>query len=242
MEAVASGGLVVDGLVRRFESFVLGPISFRLPPGRALGLLGANGAGKTTLLAALAGQSRVHEGTVEWRGRSIVPGDWRQRRCVSYVRDVPALYDELTVAQTVAFVARVQPRWRPERAESLLESFQLASGKRVAALSRGMKTKLGLLLGVAHDVELLLLDEVTAGVDADTRDEIQRFLRTLVRERQVSVVISSHIFDDVERVSDDVLILRDGQPAFHGELATLTQRTSNRSDRLRDLYFSLRRP
>ena len=238
----APQGLVVNGLVRRHETFVLGPLSLQLGRGRALGLLGANGAGKTTLLSALAGQSRVDEGTVTWRGRRIVRGEWRYRRSVSYVRDVPALYGELSVAQTVAFVARLHLTWQAERARALLELFRLSEGQRVATLSRGMRTKLGLLLGVSHEVELLLLDEVTAGVDADTRDEIQRFLRTLVQERGVSVVISSHIFDDIERVSDDVLILRDGQPVFLGALDKLAGQESGGPASLRDLYLAFRRP
>jgi ABC-2 type transport system ATP-binding protein len=232
----SASGLVVDRLVRRFDAFVLGPLSFQLAPGRALGLLGANGAGKTTLLTALAGQARTQGGTVRWRDRAIVRDGWRHRQWVSYVRDVPPLYAELTVGQTLAFVAALHATWRAARAQELLEVFRLAPRKRVGVLSRGMKTKLGLLLAVSHDVELLLLDEVTVGVDPDTRDEIQRFLRTLVTDRGVSVILSSHIFDDIERVSDEVLILRHGQPAFHGAMADASR------DGLRELYFSYGRP
>jgi ABC-2 type transport system ATP-binding protein len=198
----------------------LGPVSFRLASGRALGLLGSNGAGKTTLLAGLAGQARLQQGTVVWNGQPVRRGEWRYKHHVSYVRDVPAFYGELTIRQTMAFVARLHPTWRPERAARLLGTFDLDPAQGVQALSRGMRAKLGLLLAASHDVRLLLLDEVTAGVDADTRDEIQQFLRTLVAEG-VAVLVSSHIFEDIEQVSDDILILRRGAPVFTGPLSSV---------------------
>jgi ABC-2 type transport system ATP-binding protein len=210
-------GLVVSGLERRYPRFQLGPVSFRLPTGRALGLVGSNGAGKTTLLAGLAGQARLEQGTVTWNGQPVRFGEWRYKRQVSYVRDVPAFYGELTVRQTMSFVARLHATWRPERAARLLDSFQLDPAERVRALSRGMRAKLGLLLAASHDVRLLLLDEVTAGIDADTRDDIKRFLRMLVADG-VAVLVSSHIFEDIEQVSDDILILRRGVPVFGGTL------------------------
>jgi ABC-2 type transport system ATP-binding protein len=225
---VAASGLVVDALVRRYDAFALGPISFQLAPGGTLGLLGANGAGKTTLLAGIAGQSRVHSGAATWHDRPLVRGDWRCRARISYARDVPALYDDLTVRQTLAFVAGLHDTWRAERARELLDVLQLDESRRVRTLSRGMKAKLGLLLAAAHDVELLLLDEVTAGVDVDTREEIQRLLRRLATERHVAVLLSSHIFEDVEQVCERVLILRDGQAAFLGPLQEPAA--------LRDLY------
>jgi ABC-type multidrug transport system ATPase subunit len=119
----------------------------------------------------------------------------------------------------VAFVARLRPTWRQGRADELLDAFRLDPRRAVKALSRGMKAKLGLLLAASHDVQLLLLDEVTAGIDPDTRDDIQRFLRGLVVNHGVSVIVSSHIFEDIEQVSDDVLILRRGAPVFVGTLA-----------------------
>jgi len=223
-EGIRGEGLWVSGLERRYPKFRLGPVSFHLPPGRALGLLGSNGAGKTTLLAGLAGQARLQEGTVVWNGQPVRRGEWRYKHQVSFVRDVPAFYGELTVRQTMAFVARLHPTWRPERAGHLLDTFDLDPGQRVKALSRGMRAKLGLLLAASHGVRLLLLDEVTAGIDADTRDDIQRLLRTLVAEG-VAVLVSSHIFEDIEQVSDDILILRRGAPVFSGTMSSVRHLT-----------------
>ena len=222
--SIREEGLWVSGLERRYPKFRLGPVSLHLPPGRALGLLGSNGAGKTTLLAGLAGQARLQEGAVVWNGQPVRRGEWRYKHQVSYVRDVPAFYGELTVRQTMAFVAKLHPTWRPERAAHLLDTFDLDPGQRVQALSRGMRAKLGLLLAASHGVRLLLLDEVTAGIDADTRDDIQRFLRTLVAEG-VAVLVSSHIFEDIEQVSDDILILRRGAPVFSGTMSSVQHLT-----------------
>jgi ABC-2 type transport system ATP-binding protein len=227
-----AAGLAVDSLVRKRGGFVLGPVSLRLEPGRALGLLGANGAGKTTLLAGIAGQGRLNSGAAAWNGRPVLRNDWRLREQVAFVRDVPALYGELTVGQTLSFVGRIYRTWQPARAAAMLELLRLDAKQRVSTLSRGMKAKLGLLLAVSHDVELLLLDEVTAGVDADTRAEIQRLVRTLRHERGVAAILSSHIFEDIEHTCDDVLILRSGLPVFLGPL------DGSRAASLRDLYFS----
>lgn len=212
-------GLVVADMEKDYGEFKLGPVSFQLPPGRAMGLLGSNGAGKTTLLAGVAGQLRLNRASVAWNAEPIVPLGWRHKEYVSYVRDVPTLYSELTVGQTVAFVSRLRSTWRQDRASAWLDAFRLDLRKPVRALSRGMKAKLGLLLAASHDVQLLLLDEVTAGVDPDTREDIQRFLRDLVVKEGASLIVSSHIFEDIEQISDDVLILRRGTPAFAGTLA-----------------------
>jgi ABC-2 type transport system ATP-binding protein len=170
---------------------------------------------------------------VTWDGQPIVRGEWRYKHHVSYVREVPAFYGELTVAQTMAFVARLRPTWRPDRASRLLDILDLDPRKRVAVLSRGMRAKLGLLLAVSHDVRLLLLDEVTAGVDADTRDQIQRFLRDLLSEG-VAVLLSSHIFEDIEQVCSHLIILRQGTAVFSGAVSNA------RDSSVRDLYFAHR--
>ena len=210
--------LVAEGLHKTYGAFTLGALSLKVPAGKAVGVIGSNGAGKTTLLAGLAGQLSFDRGTVSWAGQSVTRRAWKYKQQVSYCRDVPALYGDLTVRQTLSFVARCQPTWRVDRAQQLLDLFRLEPDKRVKELSRGMKAKLSLLLGISHDVRLLLLDEVTAGVDPDTRDEVQRSLRRLARDRGVAVVMSSHIFEDLEQVSDDVLILRNGAPAFVGSM------------------------
>jgi ABC-2 type transport system ATP-binding protein len=236
--------LVVDGLVRRYRDFQLGPLTFDVNAGRVCGLLGANGAGKTTLLACLAGQASLHQGSVAWRGRPIVRGDWRYREAVTYVRDVPALYDELTVSQMMAFAGRVYRTWNPETADQLLERFALDPRKPVKALSRGMKVKLALLLGVSHDVSLLLLDEVTAGLDPGARDDVQEFLRRVAAERGVCVMLSSHLFEDIERAADEVMILRGGQIVFRGPCLGEAARPHSPDQvetpaaTLRDLYFT----
>jgi ABC-2 type transport system ATP-binding protein len=236
-------GLVVDGLVRRNRDFQLGPLTFDVSAGRVCGLLGANGAGKTTLLACIAGQASLHQGSVTWRGRPIVRSDWQHREAVSYVRDVPALYDELTVGQMTAFAGRVYRTWNPDTANELLERLALEPRKPVKALSRGMRVKLALLLGVSHDVSLLILDEVTAGLDPGARDDVQDFLRRVAVTRGVCVMLSSHLFEDIERAADEVMILRTGRIVFRDRLAGTVRphvrgEAGTPATTIRDLYFT----
>jgi ABC-2 type transport system ATP-binding protein len=233
--------LVVDGLVHRYRDFQLGPLTFDVGAGRVCGLLGANGAGKTTLLACVAGQASLHQGSVAWRGKPIVRGDWQYREAVTYVRDVPALYDDLTVGQMMAFARRVYRTWNPAMASELLERFALEPHKPVKALSRGMKVKLALLLGVSHDVSLLLMDEVTAGLDPGARDDVQDLLRRVAAERGVCVMLSSHLFEDIERAANELMILRDGQLVFRGRLGEAPHSHNQAvtpATTIRDLYFT----
>lgn len=207
--------LELRGVTKAFPDFTLGPLSATFRPGCVHGILGPNGAGKTTLLNLVTLQSRATSGEMRYRGASVVWGDagWKGR--LAYVREAPSFYDELTVEQTLRLASRLYDSWDVGLAAHLSMRLGLRGRQQVRTLSKGTRVKLGLVAALASRADLLVLDEPTAGVDPTSRDELHDVLRHLRRERpDLCVLLSSHIFEDLEASADEVLILRDGQIAF----------------------------
>src|SRR5262249_386265 len=157
-----------------------GPISCEFARGRAYGLLGPNGAGKTTLLNLVTLQSRLSGGSIAFDGVPVRWGDTAWKSRLSYIREVPGFYDELTVGATLDLARPVEGEWDRRHAAELVQRFSLDVSRRVGALSKGTKVKLGLVVALAHRAELLVLDEPSAGLDPDAREDLQRALRDLM--------------------------------------------------------------
>jgi ABC-type multidrug transport system ATPase subunit len=141
------------------------------------------------------------------------------RERIAYVPETPALYDDLTVAQSLRFGELVYRQWHPERASEWQRRFCLQGNRKVGELSKGMRTKLALLMGISHDAELLLLDEPTAGLDPESRSEFQMHLKTLAAESGACLVVSSHLFEDAEQAAEEFLVLRDGRIRFRSTVS-----------------------
>ncbi|MGH9741705.1 MAG: ATP-binding cassette domain-containing protein [Candidatus Acidiferrum sp.] len=221
-------GLKLEAVERRFTGFRLGPVSIRFTPGVAYGLLGPNGAGKTTLLNLLTLQLKLASGEMAYDGKPIRWGDAAWKRRWSYIRETPSFYDELTVAQTLRLAGSLYGQWDAAFAQTLLDRLHLDPSKKVETLSKGNKVKLGIVTALAHHAELLILDEPTAGLDPTVRAELQTLLREIVKtEPTLCLILSSHIFEDIEQAVDEVLILRDGNIVFREGLRAI--RSSGRT-------------
>ncbi len=200
---------------RDFPGFRFGPVTLAFAPGVVHGLLGPNGAGKTTMLNLMALQSRPASGSMTYGSRVVPWADLRWKQTLAYVRETPAFYDEFTVADTLRFAGALHDRWDLALATRLANRFGLDGRKSVRALSKGTRVKLGLVLALAQGARLLLLDEPTAGVDPTSREELHDAIKELRLERpDLCVILSSHLFEDVNELADQFLILRDGQVAF----------------------------
>jgi ABC-2 type transport system ATP-binding protein len=193
-------------------------------PNRVTGFLGRNGAGKSTTIKMLLGLMRPTSGEGAVLGRNIA--DPHQsvelRRHVAYVSEDKRLYDYMTVEQMIRFTSGFYPDWRADVAQTLLRKFELPATRRVKSLSKGMRTKLALLLAFARRSQLLILDEPSEGLDPVA---IEQLLEALVAQSAegTAVFFSSHQIAEVERVADDVCIIEKGRLLVHSSLDHLRQ-------------------
>ena len=220
MDQEETDGLKLSRVTKSYGAFTLGPIDLFFATGTAYGLLGPNGAGKTTLLGSMAAQLH-HDGKVSWGQTPITALNPRLREWIAYISETPNFYDELSVDQTLRFCGDVFRQWDGEAAREWRMRLNLDSRKKVGALSKGMRTKLGILIGISHQARVLLLDEPTAGLDPESREDIQQHLKALCIEKQACLIISSHLFEDLESVADEILILRDGKIRFHAAMDSI---------------------
>jgi ABC-2 type transport system ATP-binding protein len=180
--------------------------------GSVCAFLGQNGAGKSSTLRMLMGMARPSSGTGHIFGLRI--DDERDslkiRERVAFVAEDKRLYDYMTVGQIIRFTRSFFPRWRDDLERSLLEQFELPVERRIRKLSKGMRTKLALLLGLARGCELLILDEPTEGLDPVAIEEVLQILVSLVADG-TTVFFSSHQIAEVEQVADHVLMIHRGQ-------------------------------
>lgn len=196
--------------VRRDGKAILNAVSMSLPAGSVLGLVGRNGAGKSTLLRCLAGLIEPESGSSTLLGCPSGKLDDAVRARLGYVAQTPDLFEWMTVMEHLRVVGRAYPRWNEERCLVLAARLELSTGAKVGALSGGDQQKLAVVLALAHDPDLLLLDEPVASLDPLTRQEFMRAMFGNREESGRTVVISSHILTDLERVVSHVAFMHKG--------------------------------
>ena len=210
-----------DALTRRFgEQVAVDGIDLRVPSGSFYGFLGENGAGKSTTISMLTGVLAPSSGTLRVLG--LAAGDELKRR-IGVVPDGLLLFDRLTGREHLVFVWRLYGLGRAEsgrRADELLEAMELSSEARklVADYSFGMRKKLGLAAALIHAPELLFLDEPFEGVDAVAKASLTALLSDLVRRGRLTVFLTSHVLEVVERLCDHVGVIHRGRLVAQGTL------------------------
>ena len=204
--------LLFDGVTRRFgRTVALDRVDLRIPPGAVVGLVGRNGAGKTTALRLVTGVLHADGGSIRVLGLDPRAQGRQVRTRVSLLAEESSLYPWMTVGEIVGFAAGLHPRWDSSYAEQVRARLDLDPSRRIAALSRGTRAKVALLLAVAPRPDVLLLDDPTSGLDPLVRREIVEALIEAVPESGGAVVYASHLLHDLERVVDRVVVLDGGR-------------------------------
>jgi ABC-2 type transport system ATP-binding protein len=194
--------------LRRDEHIILDRISLAIPTGAVVGLVGRNGAGKSSLLRCLAGLTEADSGASSLLGRPSLDLNDAVRARLGYVSQSPDLFEWMGVAEHLNLVGRAYPRWTEERCLVLAARLDLPLNRKVRDLSGGDQQKMAVVMALAHDPDVLLLDEPVASLDPLTRQE---FMRAMFGERERTIIVSSHILTDLERVVSHVAFLRKGQ-------------------------------
>ena len=193
-------------------------VSFQATAGQVHGLVGANGAGKTTLLKHLLGLLRAKTGSVRVFGLDPVRDPVGVLGRIGYLSEERELPEWMRVDELMAYTRAFQPTWDASYASELIETFGLDRSKTIQELSKGMRAQAGLVAAVAHRPELLILDEPSSGLDAVVRRDILDAIVRTVADDGRTVIFSSHLLEEVERMSDHVTMLQQGRVVLDGPL------------------------
>lgn len=228
-----------DGLTLHYEGrAALQQVSLQLPVGAVVGLVGRNGAGKSTLLRCLVGLTLPDDGSSRLLGCDSAKLDDTTRGRIGYVSQTGDLLPWLKVWQHIAYIGSFYPAWQADRAHSLCQRLALREDAKVAALSVGDQQKLAVVMALAHDPDLLILDEPVASLDPLARREFMRLLfdQDSTRQAPRTVLLSSHLLTDLERVVSHVVLLQDGRVRLQGAWDALQEQ---HHQALEDLFVSV---
>jgi ABC-2 type transport system ATP-binding protein len=215
----------VTNLTRKFGAkSALNDVSLEVPRGSVFGLVGENGAGKTTFIKHILGLLRAESGKVRVFGIDPVADPVSILSRIGYLSEQPDLPDWMRVHEFVRYMQAFYPKWDEAYAEQLRQQFGLDPGARLRTLSKGQRAKLGLLAAQAHRPDLLLLDEPSSGLDPIVRNDILAAVIRTVSEEGRTVFFSSHLLEEIERVSDHIAMLHQGKLVLCGLLDAVKAR------------------
>lgn len=206
-----SHAVEIEDLTKTYKKFQLDSVSMDLPEGLILGLIGPNGAGKTTTLKIMMDMVRADSGRIRVFDLDHRKHSSEIKNRVGYVGEEPYFYGDKTVSWTGKWMSGFYGNWDLNHFEKLLMDFGISRTKKTGQLSKGMKVKLSIALALSHRPELLILDEPTAGLDPVVRRDVLERLRHLSKSQGRSVIISSHITDDITRIADLIVFLIGGR-------------------------------
>jgi ABC-2 type transport system ATP-binding protein len=212
----------INGLSRNYgRKTALEDVSLSVPRGVVFGLVGENGAGKTTLIKHVLGLLKAQSGTVRVFGNDPVRNPVAVLSRLGYLSEDRDLPDWLRLQELLRYLAAFYPTWDDAYAEELRRQFDLDPQARIKTLSQGQRARVGLLSALAFRPQLLVLDEPSTGLDPIVRREIlSAIIRTIAQEGR-TVLFSSHLLDEVERVSDHMALIDRGQIVLRGSLDTI---------------------
>ena len=203
--------IVTERLTKHYRGRrVVDSLSLRVPAGSVYGLLGRNGAGKSTAIKMLMGMVRPDSGTATLLGDEIGNVSNATRQRIAYLAEGHPLYGWMTIGQAVDFTRAFYPRWNDVLVDQILDHFQLSRKQKYRRLSRGQQAQVSLAIAVAPDPELLVLDDPTLGMDTVVRRDFLESLIQIIQLQGRTILFSSHILGDVERVADRIGIMIGG--------------------------------
>ncbi len=201
----------IKGLTKRYGDFKLDGLNLTLPQGCIMGLVGENGAGKSTTIKLILDMVRKDGGTITLLGRDHQDGAQQLREEIGVVLDEVGISECLTPAQVGRVMKNIYRNWDEEAFSRYLTRFSLPEKQKFKEFSRGMKMKLGIAVALSHHAKLLILDEATSGLDPVIRDEILDIFCEFTRDESHSILISSHIVSDLEKICDYIAFLHKGR-------------------------------
>lgn len=216
--------LEIKGLNKAYDSFALKDVSFSLPKGYIMGFVGENGSGKTTTIRSILNMANIDSGKISVFGLDSVKDTIAIKEKLGVVFDSLYLAEHLTAKQIEKQLKPFYKDWDSKEFAGRLKSFGLPDNKRVGEFSKGMKMKFMIAIALSHKADFMILDEPTSGLDPVARDELLDILAEYIENENRSVLFSTHITSDVERIADYVTILHNGRVWFTGTKDELNEK------------------
>lgn len=215
--------LEVNGVCKHFQEFTLDNISLTIPTGYIMGFIGENGAGKTTTINLILNMLQKDSGSIQVFGLDHLENEITIKQKIGVVFDNTFYLDEWKVSTVERAISPFYSQWDSATFARYLREFGLSETKKVKDLSRGMKMKLMLAAALSHDAKLLILDEPTSGLDPLARDELMDILSEYIAPGDRSILFSTHITADLERLADYITFIHKGKLVYTGTKDTLME-------------------
>lgn len=206
----------LSGVTKRYEGFMLDHISFDVPKGSIMGFIGQNGAGKTTTIRSLLNITNIDEGEIKLLGLEHIKDETEIKKRIAVVFDELPFHDIFNAKDMARIFEGLYPDWDNTVYLQYLERFQLPIKKKIGQFSKGMKMKLQIACALSHNAELLVMDEATTGLDPVVRDEILHLFMEYLQNGERSILMSSHITLDLEKIADSVAFIDKGKILLTG--------------------------
>ena len=206
----------ISGLTKKYDGFTLDSVSFAVPKGSIMGFIGQNGAGKTTTIRALLNIIKADGGEIKMLGLDNIGNEYDIKERIAVVFDELPFHDSFTGTALSKMFAGLYGSWDEKRFFELCDRFGLPTKKKLAKFSKGMKMKMQIATALSHNAELLIMDEATTGLDPVVRNEILDMFREYLMDGDKSILMSSHITSDLEKIADCVTFIDKGRILLTG--------------------------
>lgn len=206
----------INGLTKKYDGFVLDNISFNVPKGSIMGFIGQNGAGKTTTIRLLLNLIKRDSGTITMLGLDNLTHEREIKEQISAVFDEIPFHDVLTANNLSVILSDIFAQWDKKTFFDYLDRFSLPRKKKIGEFSKGMKMKLQIAAALSHNARLLIMDEATTGLDPVVRNEILDIFLEYLQDENNSILLSSHITTDLEKIADTVTFIDKGKILISG--------------------------
>lgn len=209
-----TNAIEINNVTKHYKDFSLNQINFTVPKGTIMGFVGENGAGKTTTIKAILDLIHTDEGTINVLGRDSknLPKDIKAQ--IGVVFDGSNLHDNMNAKNINFIMKNIYPNWEEKVFNHYLMKLNLPQDKIFKGYSRGMKMKLSIAIALSHQSKLLILDEATSGLDPIIRDEILDIFMEFIQDENHTILLSSHIISDIEKIADYVTFIHKGRIVF----------------------------
>lgn len=209
-----SSVLEVRDLRKKFDNFILSDLNLTLGRGYVMGFIGPNGSGKTTTIKLIMNLLRKDSGTIKIFGLDNIAHEKEIKNRIGFVYDENYYYGVLSINEMKKIIAPLYANWDEKLFQQYLREFDLNPRQKIDSLSKGMKTKFSLAIALSHQAELIIMDEPTSGLDPVFRSELLDILYYMMQDEKKSILFSTHITSDLERIADYIAFINNGKIIF----------------------------